>query len=185
MILFSACKKTVQQDINNMDLLITIESFPDEWIFGYSNNEKREQEYQLSESYNVFYRTINGLTANLGESVLQYKNKDKAHLSYQNIIEKESTNPLENKLTLLPLPKMIDLSSVKAEEWTFGCYSIRSGEKSCHFIGLYDKFIVIFRGIVEINNVEYISFDQLEKVILDLDAKIVSLVYKDDLNDNK
>lgn len=165
--------KAPERDFTLEDLLIDLSDLPDGWWEEHPPAPPLEVDGEIiaSESIRVIFLASKSPREAVGHRIYRFRYTDTARKEYQNQLEIRFNDPS------LTLPEALPYQSDVAESSTFVCGEVTGGE-SCHFMGVYEEFLVILNVVMRGS----INYTELESILETIDHRMATWVVPNNKN---
>jgi hypothetical protein len=178
--LLTGCRSAPQRDFSDRDLLIDEQAMPENWEFLESAASK--ELFRVGElsgarisfqAKNSPYYIVRG-----GEDIYRYSSSFRAAWRYKAISKSHLTPNIAGEVW--SKPDEIEFVSPWADRQVIVCQERESklwGEFSgyrnvCEYLAQYDEFLISFIITTSVEGQQYITMDEVEKIIEEVDQKV-------------
>lgn len=181
--ILTGCAPTPQRSISDIDLLIGLDDYPDEWDMYPKKDHLVSEEGQVSGAYVTFYYKDAPVMIRSGEEIYHYKNTNKAKFHYKRLRDLYINDERYYVTTAWESPSTFSFVSSHADDWKFACAgsNFSLGELTgntrtiCTYIARYQEYVVKFDTTIEAEGKIFMTIEQLQSIVeaIDEDMKVI------------
>ncbi len=182
--ILACCTRMPQRSISDIDLLIGLDAFPEEWEMYPKKDRLETDEGQESGAYVVFYYQDALIMVRSGEDIYHYKSSKGAEFHFNRLRDIYFNDEGFYVTKAWETPTGFSFISNIADDQKFACagsnfsLGLLTGNSRtiCSYLARYQEYIVLLNTTVEAEGKTYMSIEQLQSIIEKIDKKMEAII---------
>jgi hypothetical protein len=182
--ILASCTRVPEKSISDIDLLISLDAYPDEWEMYPKKDHLETDEGQESGAYVIFNNKDDLKMVRSGEDIYHYKSSKRAEFHYNRLRDTYFNDEGFYVTTPWEIPSDLSFISNIADDQKFACsgsnFSLGSqtgnSRTICSYLARYQEYIVSVNTTVEAEGKTYMTIEQLQSIIEKIDKKMEAII---------